>query len=756
MKKLLLLPLMAICLLSFLPIPNGNAQSNILLPAEKYNSNGELKWGYINNGGKFVIEPKYDYVQDFNSKGIAIAIINSTEKGSINSNAYFIDTLGKIVLGPLTSNESSIYNLNFTNGYAFIYDNVRGSTLINDIGKVVLKTMYRIEGVSEDIISISEKQGNSTKYGYMDIQGKILIAPKFLSAYNFKNGQALVEPALGKYNLIDKTAKILEVSDSVNKLSNENSDIYPFLDDTKKKYGYMDKNGEILITPQFDEADDFIDGTAIVAVYIKDGESKKGLIDAAGNYVIKPEYTNIYSLGNNLYGVSNEGYEWNYSYCPYAVFDSTGKKLSDFIYYNIQPFIGDYASACSNTQTFFIDKEGKIAEDLPKLQGIGTMELDKDIITANVGETHSYLKSDGISIWKQDNLKYSFPNGIQIRSHRYIPDLYTSIEYPEVLGIADKKVQDKINNELKKLFIPIAQSTVNVDTEDDVGATDSINYSVRINNNLLMVEKTGEFYPLGAAHGMLTDYTYHIDLKTGSLYELKNIFKGNSKYLDKLKTLIVKQIQLNLRIKDESLSFYYFDENPTISPDISFTINKDCLTLSFAPYEISSFAAGFISFNIPYGQIIDIIDAKGAFWNSFNKEVTKSKINLIGDVYEDTSLKIQSLMKNYETQIIDAINLNNFKKVEPTLFKDSNLYTSQKKLVSDLYKKGTKEKLESYEIYAIGYSYDEDSYKVYVFENIAIKTPPAKAYTSKKFSWCYTIKPDNITKSFKLTKIEKW
>ena len=123
---------------------------------------------------------------------------------------------------------------------------------------------------------------------------------------------------------------------------------------------------------------------------------------------------------------------------------------------------------------------------------------------------------------------------------------------------------------------------------------------------------------------------------------------------------------------------------------------------------------------------------------------------------EKTSITIQNQMKVYESKIIDAINTNDFKKVEPTLLIGSSLYNSQKKLVKDLFKKGIKEKLVGYEIYAIGYSYSKKEYKVYLFEDVAIKYPPKTTYATKKYSWCYTVKLDEKTNSCKLSKIEKW
>ena len=55
------------------------------------------------------------------------------------------------------------------------------------------------------------------------------------------------------------------------------------------KWGYIDKTGAIRIRPQFDYADAFSDGLAIVGV-VMDGVEKIGYIDSSGTLVIQPQF----------------------------------------------------------------------------------------------------------------------------------------------------------------------------------------------------------------------------------------------------------------------------------------------------------------------------------------------------------------------------------------------------------------------------------------------------------------------------------
>ena len=52
------------------------------------------------------------------------------------------------------------------------------------------------------------------------------------------------------------------------------------------KYGYMDNDGEIVIQPTFDSADEFVNGVAKVGMENKDGEMKYALIDTDGEYLV--------------------------------------------------------------------------------------------------------------------------------------------------------------------------------------------------------------------------------------------------------------------------------------------------------------------------------------------------------------------------------------------------------------------------------------------------------------------------------------
>lgn len=114
--------------------------------------------------------------------------------------------------------------------------------------------------------------------------------------------------------------------------------------------------------------------------------------------------------------------------------------------------------------------------------------------------------------------------------------------------------------------------------------------------------------------------------------------------------------------------------------------------------------------------------------------------------------QINNLINKYELGLIEAINKNNFKLVEPYLKEGSELYNDQKKLVDTLYSQGVKEEYISHEVGHI-YYVSNDIFRVEVIETIKILNPK-KGDVKKDYQWIYTA--ERIGNDMKLSKIEKW
>ena len=70
-------------------------------------------------------------------------------------------------------------------------------------------------------------------------------------------------------------------------------DLWPVKQD--KKWGYIDKTGQIIIPFKFDGAHDFSEGLAAVNI-----EEKTGYIDKTGKFVIQPRFISGFSFSEGL------------------------------------------------------------------------------------------------------------------------------------------------------------------------------------------------------------------------------------------------------------------------------------------------------------------------------------------------------------------------------------------------------------------------------------------------------------------------
>ncbi|WP_413160605.1 WG repeat-containing protein [Capilliphycus salinus ALCB114379] len=159
------------------------------------------------------------------------------------------------------------------------------------------------------------------------------------------------------------------------------------------KFGYIDPSGTVIITPQFDEADQFKDNIARVSLNQKYGyintlgeviipieyefasdfseglakvkiEGKFGFIDTQGNVVISPQFEFCDSFSDGLARVNLEN--------QYGFIDKTGKiviKTSNYV----DSFSEGRAAILVNDKWGFIDRNGKIVIS-PQFYGINYMQ----------------------------------------------------------------------------------------------------------------------------------------------------------------------------------------------------------------------------------------------------------------------------------------------------------------------------------------------------------------------------------------------
>ena len=266
--------------------------SIIISDKEDYSSMiaSDKKYGLMNYKGKVIVEPQYDYLENF-SEGLA-AVEKDGKWG-------FIDKKGREVI-PLKFDSAG----DFKNGVARVYlKGLAGN--VNKQGKVhYIKNSDKYDDVYEISYGLYLVERNE-KYGFMNKKGKEVIPLIYDSAVDVTESLIRVSKG-GKYGLINKKGKVV-VPIKYNHIGNFSEGLFVAKEDGK--YGYIDKKGKEIIPFEYCEGEDFHDGLARVR---KDYENGDGYIDKKGRVVIPfNRYDNTTDFSEGLAAVKKDG-KWGF------------------------------------------------------------------------------------------------------------------------------------------------------------------------------------------------------------------------------------------------------------------------------------------------------------------------------------------------------------------------------------------------------------------------------------------------------------
>jgi len=171
-------------------------------------------------------------------------------------------------------------------GCLFVYQQatrLSGYGLMDSTGKWVVKPSFaELADFHEGLAAVKIND----KWGFINVNGKLVIPTKFSEVTPFSNGIAEVSWQ-GKSRFIDKTGKeIIPIQyDDIRHLKT-NTNFFRIL--IKNKWGLVNKQGQILIPPKYDQVKAFYDHFVIVL-----NKNKWGILNTNGEVILPMQYNYI-------------------------------------------------------------------------------------------------------------------------------------------------------------------------------------------------------------------------------------------------------------------------------------------------------------------------------------------------------------------------------------------------------------------------------------------------------------------------------
>lgn len=407
-------------------------------------------------------------------------------------------------------------------------------------------------------------------FGYMDKKGNVVIEPKFLEAWEFYGGRAIV--------------KVEPPADSL--------------------------------------------------YYGKLAEGIYGMIDPLGDYVFEPNglITRV-DTWHYLYAEAKEfwpgyGVDGN-AVIKYDLIDGVGEVHGDKSFYYVYPVRDNVFLANDGTQSYFIDDDGKDLDDYPifDFPVTATQEGGRIFITP-MDDTMQRMRWS-ISL-DGKNLEASFKseslgNGLTYSTRLMSPYIGISVFYP-LFATEDLERQEILNAVILKDVnaYRITDFSMNPEEMVDYNLVDQINYSANLDyklsivGNLLNYETVGYWYGFGAAHPNSIWTTHHYDIETGASLPFESLFLTELDWRNALAKIIDDQF-----MKDEA-TFLYIDKSTPVQTRLetfaegSFNISfeAEAMKVYYPLYEIAPYAAWFPTYEIPYTEMAAYFDTESAIYKA--------------------------------------------------------------------------------------------------------------------------------------------
>lgn len=338
----------------------------------------------------------------------------------VNGKAGYIDRSGKIVLEPKYDGTSYFSEglARISVGRDTIYTEGFSQGFIDETGMIVIPPRWDVvSNFSDGLAAVGYDQ---TKQKF-EFRGKVLYSsashPWYRWGFINKNGEMVIDP------------KFTDVSEFRNGVAAAGIPIM-----SEWKMGFINKKGEWIIPPRFDDANQFSEGLA--RVFLND---RYGYIDKNGTIVIEPKYTLASDFSEGLACVQiggdvtkPKGMSVIRHMGKYAFIDKTGKVVIRLDNAKCRPFSEGLASfeKFGENGEGFIDHSGKV---VIKPFGGGQSEFSDGL---------KFVILDGGKLGyidKKGSLAIELPYGKADDFYRGLAEVCESYDFGAPCGYIDKQ-----------------------------------------------------------------------------------------------------------------------------------------------------------------------------------------------------------------------------------------------------------------------------------------------------------------------------
>lgn len=252
-----------------------------------------------------------------------------------------------------------------------------------------------------------------------------------------------------------------------------------------------------------------------------------------------------------------------------------------------------------SNQTFAInDHESILQDDVEMINGTTyiTPEFAREIMGYKVTQDG---KSNVVELTSMQQNPITIKN---VKEQSQTDHLDLNIQYPQIEGLANTKIQEQINKVFEKYAATAKSQAITneknfADNEDTkkLQAQTIVDYEIKYNQNNVLSVVFFHYEETGGAHGLTVQSSYNFDLNTGHEYKLKDLFTEGKDYLSVISQSIKKQ--MDEQKQTESL-LAPFDG---VEADQAFYISDDNeLKIYFQQYEYFPYSMGMPEYTISF------------------------------------------------------------------------------------------------------------------------------------------------------------